>query len=149
MSNYAATTNRAPRVWHVETRHGFAYAANQYGGFIRLGTPYEAEQFIDREIERHPGDRRLQAKHAAPVETAAPCGHPLCEPFGGQCLTDGHTRAPRVVESVNEGQLPGQTRIGGEDVQAQITEDFMLTQTAPAPKAEPLPVHTGPSLFDA
>ena len=39
-----------------------------------------------------------------------------------------------IIESRNEGQMPGQLRIGGEDVQTQITEDFFLTQEAPAPK---------------
>lgn len=42
-----------------------------------------------------------------------------------------------VVESVNEGQMSGQLRIGGDDVRAEITEDFFLVQTAPAPKAAP------------
>lgn len=72
--------------------------------------------------------------------TTAPCGHPICEPHGGQCLIDGRQH-PRIVESVNEGQLRGQLRIGGEDVRAEITEDFFLTQTAPAPRQpEPAPI---------
>lgn len=54
-----------------------------------------------------------------------------------------------VVESINEGQIEGQLRIGGEEVRAQITEDFFLTQTAPAPKViEPAPAPQ-PTLINA
>jgi hypothetical protein len=54
-----------------------------------------------------------------------------------------------IVESINEGQLAGQLRIGGDDVRAQITEDFFLTQTAPQPKAPAPAPAPQPALIDA
>jgi N12 class adenine-specific DNA methylase/superfamily I DNA/RNA helicase len=57
---------------------------------------------------------------------------------------------PNIVEATNEGQLPGQTRLGGDDMQSQITEDFMRTEEAPAPKPAPepeVPAQDGPDLF--
>ena len=56
--------------------------------------------------------------------------------------------AAPVVESINEGQLPGQLRIGGADVRAQITEDFFITQEVKPPKAPEPVAPPAPSLWD-
>lgn len=53
-----------------------------------------------------------------------------------------------IIESRNEGQLPGQLRIGGEDVRAQITEDFFITQEVKAPKAPEPPAAPQPGFWD-
>ncbi|MCX4097721.1 hypothetical protein [Nocardia sp. alder85J] len=41
---------RAKRFWHIETRSGYFYATNQFGGFTRHGTKEEAEREIEQNI---------------------------------------------------------------------------------------------------
>lgn len=48
---------RAPRVWHVEERHGAAYATNQYGGFTKYATVAQANAAIEGDIAEY-GDTR-------------------------------------------------------------------------------------------
>lgn len=44
------TMKRAKRFWHIETRSGYFYATNQFGGFTRHGTKEEAEREIEQNI---------------------------------------------------------------------------------------------------
>lgn len=41
---------RVVRAWHIEERHGYAYATNQFGGFSRYGTPAQALAAIKRDV---------------------------------------------------------------------------------------------------
>jgi len=47
---------RAPRTWHVDSRNGYHYATNQFGGFTRYSTHAEAVAAIDKDVATY-GDR--------------------------------------------------------------------------------------------
>lgn len=60
---------RAPRIWHIEERFGYAYSTNQFGGFTRHDTRDAAASAIEKDIAEY-GDRWRDQQNTPRVQTA-------------------------------------------------------------------------------